>query len=161
MTVFDDTTAVFPNNIILVVSARLQDLYPNLLVVKRPLKHTDLSQSVGVYPGIWIPDDDSYEMPSKEPTVQRYIIMIQAFCKEMTEEKGIAIHSVMSKVIRSMLYNDAPLALALNTLQVSMFGSVEKIQRRGINRQAYLSNEINGAFVYLSTLETYFETETK
>lgn len=158
---FDDSLVVFPSNAILVIATRLQDLYPDLRVVKRPLKHTDASQSVGVYPGLWVPDETSFEFESREPTVQRYIVNIQSFCKEMTEEKGIAIHSVMSKVIRAMLYNDNPLALALNTLQVTMFGSVEKIQRRGITRQVYLSNEISGVFVYLSTLETYIETETK
>lgn len=161
MSLFTDATAVFPNNAAELIAVRVKALYPELLVVKRPLKHTDLTQSVGVFPAQWVPNTESFEFPSKEPTLQTYLVNIQAFCKEMDEAKGIAIHSVMSKVMRSMLYNDQPLAIGLNVLQVTMFGSVEKIQRRGINRQTYLSNEIDGQFLYLSTLEYYIETETK
>ena len=161
MSLFDDTLIVFPNNVIELVATRITTLYPELLVVKRPLKSSDNTQSVGLFPSDWLPDTSSFEMPSKEPTVQVYLIQLQTFCKEFDEAKGIATHSVMSKVMRSLLYNDLPLQVGLNTLSVTMNGATEKIQRRGVNRQKYLSNEIDGQFLYLSTLEYYIETETK
>jgi hypothetical protein len=152
---------VFPNNAVELIVARINTLYPELLVVKRPLKQTDLSQSVGVYPSLWQPDETSYEHPSKQPTVQRYIVKVQSFAKDTVEERGIAIHSVMAKVIRTMLYNDDPLFVGLNVLSVTMFGVTERIQRRGILRQQYMNNEISGQFLFLSTLDYYIETETK
>jgi hypothetical protein len=162
MSLFDDAIAVFPNNAIELIATRLKNLYePDLLIVKRPLKHTDNTQSVGIYGGEWFPDQSSFEFASKEPTVQVYLIKIQAFCKEIDEPRGIAVHSVMAKVMRSLLYNDVPLAVGLNALSVTMNGATERIQRRGINRQQYLNNEIGGQFLYLSTLEYYIETETK
>jgi hypothetical protein len=162
MSLFTDATVVFPNNAVALVAARLQALYsPDLLVVKRPLRTTDNTQSVGVYPGAWYPDETTYEMPSNEPTVQRYTIQVQCFAKDMDRERAIAVHSVMSKVIRSLLYNDAPLKLGLDVLSVTMDGAIEHIQRRGMTRQQYISNEIDGIFHCLSTLEWYIETETK
>lgn len=159
---FDDVEAVFPNNAIELIATRLQMLYPNDLVVrKRPLRNTDPTKSVGIFPTDWLPDETSFEFKSLQPTVQTYLIKIQAFCKDTNEEKGIATHSVMSKVIRSMLYNDEPLNVGLNALSVTMDGTIERIQRRGIRRQRYISNEIDGTFLYLSTLEVFLETETK
>lgn len=161
MNPFDDATAVFPNNVASIVAARIQVLYPDLLVVKRLLKRTDRTQSVGIAPDVWIPDITSFEFKSIEPTVQRYLIRVQAFAKDTVEERGIATHSVMAKVIRAMLYRDQPLDVGLNTLSVTMFGATERIQRRGVNRQQFMNNEIDGTFLYLSTLEYFVETETK
>jgi hypothetical protein len=163
MSMFDDATAVFPNNVAELIAQRIGDLYaPDILIVKRPLKIIDKTQSVGVFPSDWFPDETSWEFPAKQPTIQRYIIKVQSFCKDMSEERGIAVHSVMSKVMRSLLYGDQPLAIGLNTLSVAMDGTTERIQRRGINRQSFLSNEIpQGEFLYLSTIEYYIETETK
>lgn len=162
MTLFDDATAVFPSNAIELIAYRLNALYgPEVLVVKRRLKVTDNTQSIGVFPITWLPDVTSFEMPSKEPTVQRYMIGVQSFVKDSDEQRGIAVHSVMAKVIRSMLYNDNPLQVGLNSLSVTMNGATEKIQRRGINRQQFLDNLIDGVWNYLSTLEYYIETETK
>lgn len=161
MSIFDDTTAVFPNNAANLIATRITDLYgPDLQVVKRPLRVSDLTQSVGVFPSDWYPDETSWEFPSKQPTLQRYIIKIQSYAKDFDEERGIAVHSVIAKVMRSLLYVDVPLAIGLNALQVTMDGTIERIQRRGVNRQQYLSNEVAGEFLYLSTLEYYIETET-
>lgn len=159
---FSDVTAVFPNNAIALMVARTQMLYPeDLRVLRRRLKATDDTQSVGIYPMRWEPDETSYEFSSREPTVQIYRIGMQVFAKDSDEEKGIAIHSVMSKVMRSMLYNDIPLQVGLNALSVTMNGSTERIQKRGISRTQYISNEIDGVWLYLATHEYWIETETK
>src|SRR5689334_12584758 len=152
MTLFDDTTTVFPNNAANLIFTRLQDLYGNdLTIVRRRLRSSDAGQAIGVYPSDWFPDEQSWEFPSKEPTLQRYIIKLQSFAKDYDEERGIAVHSVMAKVMRSLLYADQPLAVGLNALRVTMNGTTEAIMRRGINRQTYLSNEVDGAYLFLST----------
>lgn len=95
-----------------------------------------------------------------EPTISTYVIGVQAFVKDFSEERGLARHSVLSKMIRSMLYRDAPLRVGLSALSVTMNDSVERSQRWGIRAQRYLSNEIDGNFLYLSTLEFWLDTET-
>lgn len=162
MSIFDATTPVFPNNVCGLIAARIDDLYHDeLLVVKRPLRPTDDTRSIGISPAWWEPDEDSFEFRSLEPTIQTYRILIQIFAKNTDSELGIAEHSVMSKVIRSLLYRDGPLKVGLDMLSVTMNGSTETIQRRGIRRSQYISNEIQGQWLFLNTLEYYVETETK
>lgn len=162
MSIFDATTPVFPNNVCNLVAARIDDLYhDDLFVAKRMLMPTDGTRSVGIAPAWWEPDEDSYEFNSLEPTVQIYRIMVQIFAKNTDKEIGIAEHSVMSKVIRSLLYRDQPLRVGLDTLSVTMNGVTERIQKRGIRRSQYISNEIQGNWLFLNTLEYYVETETK
>ena len=95
-----------------------------------------------------------------EPTLQQYLITVQAFVKDMDEERGLATHSVLSKMIRSMLYRDDPLRVALGSLSVTTDNSIERTQRWGIRQQRYFSNELSGSWLYLSTLEFWLETET-
>ncbi len=161
-----NTTVVFPNNAVDLIDTRAQLLDADLFCIKRPLRESDPNQSVGVFPSYWTPDEDSYEMrgiPSpgrSEPTLSQYLIMVQAFVKDMDEERGLATHSVLSKMIRSMLYRDAPLRVGLAALTVTMNGSTEKTKRWGIRTQRYFSNELSGSWLYLSTLEFWLETET-
>lgn len=165
---FDNSDDVFPNNVIQLVVARLITKYPNTFVCRRPLRAEDGTQSIGVYPTDWNPDDTSYEfrmpqalVPAGFPTVQVYLINIQSFVKDTSEERGIGTHAVMSKAMRSLLYNDSPLAVGLRSLRVSMDGATEVIQKRKIVRQKFVSNEINAEWLYLSTLQLQIETETK
>ena len=165
---FNANTDVFPSNVVQIVVARLKQKYPRTGVLARPLRHTDPTQSIGVFPTEWMPDTDSYEFmqtpeprPAGHPTVQMYTINIQSFVKDMEAERGIRIHSLMSKAMRSLLYYDNPLAIGLQSLRVEMDGTAEVLQRRTIIRQKYISNEIDGAFLYLSTLQYSIETETK
>lgn len=156
-------TIVFPNNVVSLLQTRSQLLDSDLTVVRRPARPSDPSQTVGIYAATWEPRDDSFEIghfaPS-EPTLQRYLIAAQAFVKDMDEERGLARHSVLSKMIRTMLYRDEPLRVGLSVLSVTMNGSVESARRWGIRSQRYLSNELDGSFLYLSTLEFWLETET-
>ncbi len=165
---FNDSKDVFPSNVIQLIVARLKTKYPRTGVLARPLRHTDLTQSIGVYPTDWSPDTESYEFPqvsmdrpAGHPTLQTYLINVQSFVKDMEAERGIRTHASMSKAMRSLLYHDAPLAVGLRSLRVEMDGVAEVIQRRHILRQKYISNEIDGTFLYLSTLQYSIETETK
>lgn len=159
------TEPVFPNNAVDLIATRCGLLDADLWITKRPLRESDPVQSIGVFGSQWNPAEDSYEMrggaPSThEPTLSSYLIGVQAFVKDMDEEKGLATHSVLSKMIRAMLYRDAPLRLGLRSLSVVMDGSTERTQRFGIRTQRYLSNELQGSWLYLSTLEFWLETET-
>lgn len=156
-------TIVFPNNIVVLVKDRTKLLDSDLNVVGRPLRNGDPDSSVGVYAGTWNPDERTHEIghaaPS-EPTVQRYVLAVQAFVKDMDEERGLARHSVLSKMIRTMLYRDTALRVGLAALQVPMNGSVESARRWSVGTARFHSNELDGAFLYLSTLEFWLETET-
>lgn len=165
---FPDTFDVFPSNVVQLVHARVKQKWPSTGAHMRPLRHTDKVNSIGIFPSDWTPDVDSYEFPQVMesrpagfPTVQMYLITVQAFVKDMNPERGIRVHSLMSKAIRSLLYHDKPLAVGLQSLRVEMDGVSEVIQRRYISRQKYISNEIDGSFLYLSTLQYSIETESK
>lgn len=164
---------VFPNNAVDLIALRANFLDPDhatdpdaIRVFKRPLRETDPQQSIGVFAAQWNPDEESYELlggptpRASEPTLQTYLIAVQAFVKDFQEERGLARHSIMSKLVRSMLYRDNALRVGLASLSVEMNGSVERTQRWGIRIQRFLSNEIDGDFLYLSTLEFWLETET-
>jgi hypothetical protein len=112
-----------------------------------------------------MPDDDSFEMrglPSgiHEPSLSSYLIGIQAFVKDGDEERGAAVHGTLSKLVRTMLVNDATLRVGLRSLSVTTSGITERTQRFGVRTQRYLSNELSGSWLYLSTIEFWLETET-
>lgn len=165
------TDAVFPNNIVALICNRFVMEDSDFFVSRRPLRATDPSQSLGVYASQWTPNEDSYEIKNKflgsgpsigpnEPTLQDYIITIQAFVKDMDPERGLATHSVFSKIVRTMLYRDEPLRIGLASLSFSMDGSTERLLRWKVRNQRYHSNELQSNWLYLSTLELFAETET-
>jgi hypothetical protein len=160
-------TQVFPNNVCSLLVPRMKAIDADLKVYQRALRDSDGTQSVGIFPITWTPDETSYEMNGRppsltaagEPTLQRYVIGVQAFVQDTNEEQGIAVHSILAKRVRSTLYGDPILAVGLNALSVTMNGSTERIQRRGIQVQRYLANEVAGVFMFLSSCEYYVETE--
>lgn len=157
----DNTT--FPNNIVEMIATRAELIDDDLFVAKRPLKPTDPNQSIGINATLWTPDDDSLEMrgmAQMEPSLSRYLITIQAYVKDMDEINGLNVHSVLSRRLRAMLYNDAPLRAALWGLSSTLLGVTEKTQRWGVSRQRFYSNEISSSWLYLSILEFWLETET-
>lgn len=162
MSIFDADTPVFPNNAAELIKHRLEDLYSDYLdIYGRRLTVTENTKSVGIAPDLWVPDESSFEFKSFEPTVSTYTIWIQCFVKNSDREEGTKEHSVLSKVIRTMLYRDSPLAVGLNQLSVTMMGATERIQKRGFRRAQYLSTELQGNWLFLNTMEYYIETETK
>lgn len=160
------TVSVFPNNIVDSLYSAISDLDSDLRGYKRPLRASDPAQSFGIFGQQWQPNNDSFEMRGAyspgptEPTLGKYLVAIQAFVKDTDEERGLATHSVLSKMIRDMLYRDADLRVELAALTVATTLSAERTQRFGISAQRYFSNEIAGDFLYLSTIEFWLETET-
>jgi hypothetical protein len=157
----------FPNNIIALIAARVTTFCDpgaavgeELQVYKRPLRTSDPTQSVGVFPSMKRPDNTSIEMASVEPTLKRYSVILQTVVQDSDEAACISVHSILSNRLWRMLYRDSALAAGLTALAVSADNSIERLQRRGVELQRYLSNEIQGTFVQTSWIECWFETET-
>lgn len=152
-------TTVFPSNVIEVLFEAATSLDADLSVYRRPLRASDPIQSIGIFPANWSPDERSQEIGGHgEPTIQRYHIAIQAFVKDGDEVAGLAKHSKLSGMIRSMLYRDAGVRLALSSLSYTSLGVTERLMRWGVGRQQFLSNEVQASWLYLSTLEIWADT---
>jgi hypothetical protein len=171
----DVTVPVFPNNVVELLAIRFgtvgvidpePDPAQRVYIYKRPLRPSDAFQSIGIAPVTWMPDENSYEikggpMPGpSEPTLQRYQINVQAFVRDADETHGLAVHSVLSGTVRSILYRDTPLRVGLGALVTVLSGVTERYKRHGIRLQRYLADEVEGNWVYLSTVEFWIETET-
>ena len=160
-----ESVPVFPNNVVDLLHKRLSLMDDDLFVIRRPLRETDPQQSIGIFAMQWVPNEESYEFlgvpKATTPTLQTYLIMIQAFIRDADEERGLATHSVLTKMVRSILYRDDPLQVGLSSLVVSMSSSLERAKRWGLRQSRYFSNELNGDWLYLSTTEFWLETETE
>ena len=163
----DPTDPVFPNNLVEVLALAFEayvdpEIDPDIRVkvLRRALVPVDPNQCIGIFAQAWVPDIESFEIPSNEPTLQKYTIKIQCLVKDMDENRGLAAHSVLSKLVRNIVYRNNNLRVALTGLFDNTGGSMERLQRYGIKSQDYISGENKATFIYLSTLDTYFETET-
>lgn len=157
--------SVFPNNAVIILTTRFRSLDPDLFVTARPLRPTDPNQSVGVFGQVWNPDEHSEEFRglfnpnAGVPTLETYSIGVQGFVKDMDQERGLAVSSHMAEMLRTMLYDDEPLRVGLSTLQATVLGVTKRTARWKVGSQRYLSNEVNGSHIYLSTLELWLVTE--
>lgn len=165
--------AVFPNNIVKYVasaqSTGLEDVSvtDRVKVFQRPLRNTDPVQSVGVTANSSAGDPESIEMQGFEhpapqmPTLQTYLFSLQAFVKDSVEERGLNVHSVLASRARMVLYTDPNLQVIFAALQADLGnGLTEKMSRWGVGTTRFYSNEIQGQFLFLSTLEFWVQTET-
>jgi hypothetical protein len=151
----------FPMNVIALIAARIPAaIDSDLTVLKRMLRPSDPTQSVGIFPLTKLPDRSSAEIRSVEPTLKTYNVVLQTLVQDTDEAACISVHSILSQRIWRMLYRDSPLHAGLTVLAVTANNSVERFQRRGITLQRYLSNEIQGTFIQTSWVEFWFETET-
>ena len=157
---------LFPNNVVMLLEMRLPSIDPEIEVFRRPLRDTDPIQAFGVFATLWTPNEDSYEFGTPaanvyahHPTLQNYTISIQGLVKDMDPESGLAKQSVMAKRLRAMLYRDAPLRVGLTSLASQLGGLTERLQRWGVRQQRFISNEVQGQWMYLSTLDLWIETE--
>lgn len=160
---------VFPNNIVALLQTRFSLVDGDFHVVPRPLRISDPDESIGIFAAMWSPDPESYEIrkvlgsggpgPS-EPSISRYVVSLQSFVKDMDEQRGLARHSVMSTIVRSILYRDEPLRVALSQLNTQVVGVRERTLRWGVTTQRFLNNELgDNDWLFLSTLEFWLDTE--
>ena len=156
----------FPNNIVELLADALTDVAPEsapgaddgVRIVKRRLRKNDLTQTIGVTPGVWIPEEDSFELGSIEPTKQGYTATVEALVVDSDEERGIATHSALSFAVRHMLYRDTSLMQALAELEVRVGGYTEKLVTWGISQQQFMNNDVNSQFMFLSRLDLWYTT---
>lgn len=156
---------MFPYNAVNAIAESADALDEDLFVTQRPLRSSDPIQSVGVFGMMWTPDEESYEMRGlpggvHQPTLTSYLLGIQAFVKDTDEVRGAVDHGTLSRMVRTMLVMDPALRVSLRALSVTTSGYTERTQRFGVRTQRYLSNELEGSWLYLSTIEFWIETET-
>lgn len=164
-----DILVCFPNNVVDLVATQLANIEMPLppevenqiRVVKRPVRDTDYTQTISVIPSLWVPNMDSLEMAGgkNEPTIQQYTVAVEALVVDMDEERGIATHALLSSMVRLMLYRSLALRVALPMLEVDLSGYREKLTRWGISQQRFGNNQIGKNFVFLSTVDFWFETD--
>lgn len=161
----DDTQ--FPGNVVLLLANAFSGIDSDIQVLKRRLKVNDGNQAIGVYAVRWEPDQGSMEIRGmsspgpNEPTLSRWIFGIQASVLDTDEERGLAVHALLAKRVRDMLYRDNGIRVGLAGLTSSALGGTEERTRRwGIESQQMMSNELQGSWVFLSTLALWLETQT-
>ena len=142
-----------------------QRLDSAIIVHHRMLQPTDANFSIGVFPSVWMPDEDSYEMghqPTHEPTLSATQLGIQILTKDSDRVRGLSLHTVIAKRVRRVLYRDNVLRLGLEALAVTASGETESFRRGRLVSHRYLSNEIgNNTLAYLSVLDYSLETEMR
>lgn len=158
----DPTTPAFPNNVVSALTFVLPGIDADVVPVSRPLRPTDPNLSIGIYATLWAPEEDSYEMGHPFPheaTLNTYQIGIQTLVKDGDTQRGLAVSSILTKRVRSVVYRNEPLRLALGSLYVQDDVSRESMRRWGIRNQRFMSNDIEGTFVTISVLDFWLETE--
>jgi hypothetical protein len=154
--------STFPDNVIALMNPAFDTLDPDIDVYNRPLRPSDPDHTIGIFPALWTPDDESYEIGHSaphEPTLQRYQIGVQGLVKNGDEPTGLKIHSILATRIRRVLYKNASLRNAIASLVVTDSGSTERIRRWTVRLQRYMNNEVKGTFIFVSTCEVILETE--
>lgn len=157
----------FPNNVIELLAVRIPSFVDGasapadrVKVEKRPLRQTDAAQVVGVFPALKRPDTRTSEIGFSAPTINRYSIVMQSMVKSTNELEAISISSILANRLTRMFHHDSALHVGLTALVVDMDNVRERLQRRGIELQRYLDNQVEGTFVRTSWVECWFDTET-
>lgn len=156
----DNPTEYFPARFASEIRKSLEDLLADHQIVLRPLRSTDPSNVVGIFPGSWVPSNETAMIGQYEVPISTYIIKIQNMIKHLDEAQGRAMFSAIAKAIRAILYRDPDLRVRLGGLEEQMLSTVERVKRYGVSRQDFLSNEVPGAFVFLAITDVFIETET-
>ena len=161
---FEGNIAVFPNNIVEVLSTNLAFIDVDVPVIKRRLYSTDPVQAIGCAAAMWTPDQSSYEMRGPAlagvPTIQRYDIGIQGMVRDMDESRGMRAHAELANRLQRFIMGDAVLRGALHALTSNLYGVQESLKKWHIEATRYMAEEVKGQHIYLSTTTVRFETET-
>lgn len=129
-------------------------------ILKRPVRPTDASRTIGIVAEDWEPPPNAYEMGQDGPLLGKYMISVWAIVKHALEEEGIREHGILARNIRRMMASDATLLGTLRT-NVDDYGTgVERAQRVRVMGQEFLSNEVNKNQLFLSITRLMIETES-
>lgn len=159
----DPTTPCFPNNVVAVLADVLSAVDEDVVPLTRPLRPTDPNMSLSVYASVWLPDDSSFEIGkmAPEPTLGNYGVQIQTLTKHGDSPTALAVSSIFTKRVRNVLYRNEPLHVILGSLSVDEDDRKESMRRWGVRSQRYLSNEVQGTYLFVSVLDIFIETETR
>lgn len=150
----------FPINLVDVFAAKLGEMEGlSTGIIKRPLRLSDPAVCVGVHASEWVPRPDSQQIGQLEPAIGSYDVRVQHMVKHSNELEGVLLYTSIAKNIRVLLYRDAEFRQALGSLYEDLLGTRERVQRFGVRRQRYLSNDLKGAMVHLASTEFFVETE--
>lgn len=158
----------FPNNVVDVMAGRFKARFDELdpsgdtVVIKRPIETSDPDQTLAFVPVSWSPKEmpEMGRKPNQyENTIQSYTIMIQCLVNDAEESRAIPRHSLLSTLVRRMLYRDTILLGTLNQLKVQTDGVTEATSQFGVRSQQFLVNKQKASFQYLSIIEFWLETQ--
>lgn len=152
---------LFPNNVLSVLADSLQDgSIPEVTgVLYRPLRASDPTFSLGIFPTDWAPDE--IEIGTIEPTLTTYTFQIQSLVIAADEQEGRQWGSYLAKSVRLVLYRNETFAVPLRQLrEIRPDGSIERCQRFGIKRQKFAANILNGQLLHFSGTEFWVQTES-
>ena len=150
--------AVFPNNAVEVIKRFAIEQLPISNAFARPLRSTDPDQAFFVFPDVWRPNEDSYEIGNDGfPTLERYTIAMQTLIGDTDEGRGGARHAVLAELVRTMIYSNKSLRVELRGLKTSLAGMNKSVQRIVVNSQKYYANSGRGQFHFASQMELMLE----
>lgn len=155
-------TGSFPGIFVFSIGEALKGIDTDIVLLKRPLRPSDPNYSIGVYGASWQPVENSIEMGHVAPgesSLSRYQVGIQTLVKDGDSERALGVSNMLSKHVRTVLYRNQPLRVALGQLSVQDQTSVERLRRWGIANQRFLANDIEGTFVTISVMDLWIETE--
>lgn len=152
----------FPENMLDVLRERFE-LIPDVSgVVLRNINIQDANGTIAIALDEWVPQE--YEingLQNFEPTTAVYNVAIAHISKVANREDGATEAKKVAKAIRTMLYRDPLVAVALRQLHEDFDdGRRERLLQWKITSVQHASNEIDKTFVNLSVTQMTFTTET-
>lgn len=129
-------------------------------VIQRPVRFMDPARTFSIFPLERSEPPNSKIIGQLEPLVKRYQYRAQSFMKHAVEAEGRALNALDAKMLEVVLYRDTTLAANLPTLSEELLGSRERFSRFGLGTSKYLNNEINGAYVFISQVDLWVESQT-
>lgn len=129
----------------------------------RRLRPDDQTQTIGIHPTLWRPDENTIEMGrgfiGRESTISRYPISITTIVKDMDWERGAAVASTLSTLVRQTLSRSEVLKLHLPQLAPVVGGVRESFYKCGVSSQEYMDDMDGNTYVFLSATEFWVETQ--
>lgn len=151
---------VWPENVLDEIQVSLAARMPDYTLMRRGLRPQDPPQSISLRAGGWEPDLKSWEIPSLEPTVNRYAYEIELLVKHANEATGRSLYTDGAKMVRAVLYRDTDLLVRLRALNEDLLGSTERFKRLTVINQKFLNNNLKSAWYFVATTRFMVETET-
>lgn len=157
------TTLGFPVNLVDAVATAFKAVPGVDITVQRRLRPTDPKNTMAVFavnwqPGMW----EIGGQNNMDPTFSTYNLEVHFVYRIMGgTEGGTEAVAAMAKIIRTMLYRDAPTGVALRACSETIDGSTETVSRWKVQEQKFFDAPMSKSeFVFLCTTKFWVETQT-